>query len=65
MDLRCRSVPIQTGDLKLSRGGNADNWMASFWLYGVRKFSMAVILISSVKSADSPISSPPGAVTIS
>lgn len=27
------------GDLKLSRGGNADNWMASFWLYGVRKFS--------------------------
>lgn len=27
------------GDLKLSRGGNADNWMASWWLYGVRKFS--------------------------
>lgn len=27
------------GDLKLSRGGNADNWMASLWLYGVRKFS--------------------------
>ena len=28
-------------------------------------FPMAVILISSVKSADSPISSPPGAATIS
>lgn len=27
------------GDLKLSRGGTADNWMASWWLYGVRKFS--------------------------
>ena len=32
-------VSYTEGDLKLSRGGNGDNWMASLWLYGIRKFS--------------------------